>query len=145
LPALARALGGSALDIGLLFAVQSLGQFLTAPLWGALSDRIGRKRVITLTILLVAALQLVTAFSTSILMLYLARLGAGLCSGGIATASALGADVTDQESRSKGMAVVGISFGLGFTIGPGIGAVLGHFAREGILPGAEALPFYVAA
>lgn len=145
LPALARLLNATALDIGLLFAIQSFGQFVAAPLWGSLSDRIGRKRVLLITIVLVAIGQLLTGLTTSLAMLYVVRLAVGLCSGGIATASAYVADVTDAATRSRGMAVVGVSFGLGFTIGPGLGAVLGQLTKSGVLPGAEALPFFVAA
>lgn len=144
LPALALALGGNAVDIGLLYAIQSFGQFATAPLWGALSDRIGRKRVIVLTIALVAVFEVLTAFASSLLMLFAARLLLGLCAGGIATASALIADVTDLEARAKGMAVVGISFGLGFTIGPAIGAGLGFLVADGPGPLADGFPFLVA-
>ncbi len=145
LPALAVALGGNALDIGLLYAVQSLGQFLTAAFWGGLSDRLGRRHVLVATIALVALSEIVTAFAPSLLFLYAIRLVVGLLGGSIAVGSALAADVTDDENRSKGMAVVGISFGLGFTVGPALGALLGFFAHDGPGPLGAGLPFLGAA
>lgn len=145
LPALALVLGATAVDIGLLYAIQSFGQFAASPMWGALSDRIGRKKVLVITILLVTIGELATAFAPSLWALYLTRLFTGLCAGGVATASALVADVTDVESRSKGMAVIGISFGLGFTIGPAIGAGLGYIGTDGVGPLADGFPFLVAA
>lgn len=145
LPALALALGGNAVDIGLLYAIQSFGQFATSPLWGELSDRLGRRRVIAFTILLVAVAELGTAFAPTLAMLYVTRLVVGLCAGGIAAASALVTDVTSAEERSRGMAVVGISFGLGFTIGPGLGAGIGFLAADGPGPLGSGLPFLFAA
>lgn len=145
LPALALALGGDALDIGLLYAVQSLGQFVVAPLWGTLSDRLGRRRVIAGTLVLVCVTELLTAFAPHLFLLYLARFLVGLSQGSIAVGSALAADVTDEAGRSRGMAVVGISFGLGFTVGPGVGALLGFVATDGPGPLGAGLPFLAAA
>jgi len=132
LPAIALALGGSAVDVGLLYTLQALGQFVMAPAWGALSDRFGRKPILIGTFVLAAVAEIATALAPSLLALYLARLFVGLCAGNVATASALIADVTDEEDRSKGMAVVGISFGLGFTIGPAVGAAVSYFAGDHI-------------
>ncbi len=145
LPALALALGGDGLDVGLLYAIQSFGQFAMSPYWGAISDRLGRQRVLLITIVLVALAEVGTAFAPSLMLLYVARLAVGLCAGQIATASALVADVTDAADRSKGMAVIGIAFGLGFTIGPAIGAGLGYLSETGPGPLGEGLPFLVAA
>lgn len=144
LPALTLTLGGDAVDVGLLYAIQSFGQFATGPLWGSLSDRIGRKRVMLATIALVAVAELATAFAPTLAVLYLSRLAVGLCAGTIAAASAYVADVTDLATRSRGMAVVGVSFGLGFTIGPGIGAGLGYVGAAGPGPLGDGLPFLVA-
>ncbi len=144
LPALTLALGGNAVDIGLLYAIQSFGQFAMSPVWGAMSDRLGRKRVILLTIALVSVFEVAAAFAPTLFVFYLCRLAIGLAAGSIAAASALIADVTTVESRSRGMAVVGISFGLGFTIGPAIGAGLGYIGADGPGPLADGLPFLVA-
>lgn len=146
LPSLAYAVGGDALDVGLLYAAQSLGQFLMAPVWGLVSDRIGRKPVLIATFLAAAILELITAFLASLPLLYLTRFTVGLCAGNVATASALIADSTDHENRSKAMAVIGISFAVGFTLGPFIGAMVGLATEPGLtgLSGAG-LPFVVAA
>ena len=145
LPALAEALGGSAVDVGLLYATQSLGQFIMAPIWGRLSDRVGRKPVLMATFLAAALLELLTALTMSLPLLYAARFTAGLCAGNVATASALIADSTDASGRSRGMAVIGISFGLGFTLGPAIGAIVGTFAQPGAGLMGAGLPFAASA
>lgn len=146
LPALAYALGGTAVDVGLLYAVQSLGQFVMAPMWGRLSDRLGRKPILLATFFGACLLELSTAFIGSLGLLYVARFFVGLCAGNVATASALIADSTDGQHRSKGMAIVGISFGIGFTLGPAIGAAAGVVAEPGVAGiGGAGLPFAVAA
>lgn len=124
LPALADELGGTATDIGFLFATQAFGQFLMAPVWGDVSDRFGRKWTLVATIAAGAAFELVTAFVTQLWVLYVARLMVGMCAGNIGTASALIADATEPEERSQGMAIIGISFGVGFTIGPAVGGAI---------------------
>ncbi len=146
LPALAYAVGGSAVDVGLLYAVQSLGQFLMAPVWGKFSDRIGRKPILLATFFAAACMELITAFVGSLGLLYVTRFIVGLCAGNVATASALIADGTDRDTRSKGMAVIGISFGIGFTLGPAIGAAVGVIAEPGVagILGAG-MPFAAAA
>ncbi|RAL21610.1 hypothetical protein DL240_12190 [Lujinxingia litoralis] len=145
LPALAEALGGTAVDVGLLYATQSLGQFLMAPVWGRLSDRLGRKPVLMATFAAAALLELLTALTQSLPLLYVARFVAGLCAGNVATASALIADSTDARGRSRGMAVIGISFGLGFTLGPALGAIAGTFAQPGAGLLGAGLPFAASA
>lgn len=145
LPALALAHGGDPVDVGLLYMLQSLGQFLMAPIWGQWSDRFGRKPILLLTFVLAAIGELLTAFAPSLVLLYAARLIVGLCAGNVATASALVSDMTTEETRSRGMAMVGISFGLGFTIGPAIGALVAHLAPDGLGWNAVGLPFVIAA
>lgn len=146
LPAIALALGGNAVDVGLLYAVQSLGQFIAVPLWGSFSDRVGRRRVIALTLLLAAVCELTTAAAPTLLVLYISRFAVGLTSAAIATGSALIADVTDEANRSKGMAVIGVSFGIGFTLGPAIGALTAMlpFTIAGLAPKGLAFLFSAA-
>lgn len=124
LPDLALEIGGSAVDVGFLFALQSLGQFAMAPVWGDLSDRFGRKPVLMTTIAAGAAFEFATAAATSLEVLYVARICTGMCAGNVAAATALITDATPSEDRSRGMAIIGISFGVGFTVGPAIGAGL---------------------
>lgn len=151
LPDLALEIGGSAADVGFLFALQAIGQFGMAPVWGDLSDRFGRKPVLLATISAGALFEFLTATATSLAVLYPARLFTGMCAGNVATASALITDATPDEDRSRGMAIIGISFGLGFTLGPAVGAGLaalpGYFpdllwAGPGIL--GTGLPFAAA-
>jgi DHA1 family tetracycline resistance protein-like MFS transporter len=145
LPALTEAMGGEGFEVGALFAVQATGQLMMAPLWGKLSDRIGRKPILLVTILGALLADVWTSFTDTLFLLFAARFVAGLFAGNIATASALIADATDLKSRSKGMAIVGICFGLGFTLGPGIGAAASYFAPDELGPLGRGLPFLIAA
>jgi DHA1 family tetracycline resistance protein-like MFS transporter len=124
-PYLAREFRASPLEVGLLLSVYSVAQFLFSPIWGALSDRIGRRPVILIGLAGGALSYLVFAFSTSLPLLFVARALAGLFGGNISTAHAYIADVTTPENRSKGMGMIGAAFGLGFIFGPLIGAGLG--------------------
>ena len=130
IPYFAEGMGADSVLVGLLFAAQYAGQFLTAPLWGGLSDRVGRKPVMIVTVALAAVASLLTALSGNLWALFGARIFAGLAAGNISTASAYVTDVTSEEDRSKGMAVIGISFALGFTVGPGLGAWLSGYGPQ---------------
>ena len=109
------------LVIGLLMSSFSLMQFLFAPLWGRLSDRVGRRPV--LMVGLAGSIVFYTLFGVgtvmkSLTLLFVSRIGAGIAGATISTASAYIADVTSLENRTKGMALIGAAFGLGFTFGP---------------------------
>lgn len=145
LPALAKDLGGTAVDVGFLYAIQALGQLIMAPVWGGISDRFGRKRTLIATFLSAAVFEFLTALTPALWMLYITRFLVGMCAGNIATASALIADASDKESRSKGMAVIGISFGIGFTVGAATGAGISTMRAAG--PGlfGSGLPFAISA
>ena len=115
-------------------------QFIFAPLWGRLSDRIGRRPV--LMIGLASSVVFYTLFGIgtvykSIWMLFVARIGAGIAGATISTAQAYIADSTTLENRPKGMALIGVAFGLGFTFGPLLGylAVLIGVGDPGPWPG----------
>lgn len=113
--------------VGLLMAVYSFAQFLAAPLWGRLSDRIGRKPVLACSLAGATLSYLWLAFAQDLWMLFAARALGGFMAGNIATAFAYVADVTTPANRAKGMGIVGAAFGLGFIFGPAIGGVLaGH-------------------
>ena len=107
---------------GILGSIYSLLQFVFAPIFGTLSDRYGRKPILYISVLGIAVSYLFWMFASSFLLLVLARLLGGIMSGNISTATAVVADVTDKSNRSKGMATIGIAFGLGFIVGPAIGA-----------------------
>lgn len=109
---------------GALGAIYSLLQFIAAPIWGSLSDRIGRRPVLMISIFGLFISYVLWFFSGSFTMLILARFVGGIMGGNISTATAVVADVTSSKNRSKGMAFVGIAFALGFIIGPAIGGLL---------------------
>ena len=114
-------------DVGVLMATYSLAQFIAAPLWGRLSDRVGRRPVLAASLLGATLSYVWLAFSETLWMLFAARALGGFMAGNIATAFAYVADVTTPADRAKGMGIVGAAFGLGFIFGPAIGGVLaGH-------------------
>jgi ferrochelatase len=109
---------------GMLGAIYSSLQFIAAPLWGAWSDRIGRKPVLFRSMAGMAIGYAVWVFSGSFTLLIISRIIDGIMGGNISTATAVVADVTTKENRSKGMAIIGIAFALGFVVGPAIGGIL---------------------
>ncbi len=124
---------------GLLGSLYSFLQFFAAPLWGRLSDRHGRRPVLLLTTAGTAVSYLLWIFSGSFWVLVLARVLGGAMSGNIAVATAAVADLTDTRNRSRGMALLGVAFGLGFILGPAIGG-MGSLVRLGAETGSAA-PF----
>src|SRR5271165_1709575 len=118
LPFYALRFAASPQQVTMLLAVYSLMQLFTAPLWGRLSDRVGRRPVLMVSM---AASVLAYAWigsATALWMLFAARALAGACAGNIAAAQAYIADVTKPEERARGMGLIGAAFGLGFIIGP---------------------------
>lgn len=124
LPILSRDLGATSFELGLLMAVYSLNQFLFSPFWGALSDRIGRRRVLLTCLAFEVLTYVIFAFARSVEMLIVARGLAGFFGASLSTASAAVSDVTTEKDRSKGMALIGAAFGLGFIFGPALGGGL---------------------
>jgi MFS family permease len=124
LPFYAERFAASPLQMTLLFATFSLMSMLAAPLWGRLSDRVGRRPVLMASMAAAALAYAGLAFATELWMLFAARAFAGICAGNIAAAQAYVADVTTPEKRAKGMGMIGAAFGLGFIIGPVIGGVV---------------------
>ncbi|MCH5373411.1 MAG: MFS transporter, partial [Planctomycetes bacterium] len=130
--------------LGLLMASFSAMQFLFAPLWGRLSDRIGRRPVLIIGLTGSVVFYLLFGVATvmrSLGLLFVSRIGAGIAGATIPTAQAYIADTTTLEKRPKGMALIGMAFGLGFTFGPLLGflAVPSGQGQPGPWPG------YVAA
>lgn len=128
-------------QVGLLMATYSLMQFFFSPVWGRLSDRIGRRPVLLISISGSAASYLLFAFAPSLTMLFVSRAFAGIMAANIATAQAYVADVTRPEDRAKGMGLVGAAFGLGFVIGPAIGGVVSGTANPQVAVGLTAAGF----
>lgn len=106
---------------GVLGSLYSVLQFAGSPLWGRISDRWGRRPVILFSLSGTALSYAAWAFSPTFAGLVAARFLGGLMSGNIAVATAVVADVTERDKRSRGMALVGIAFGLGFILGPALG------------------------
>lgn len=109
---------------GLLGALYSLLQFVAAPLWGGISDRVGRRPVLLISVVGLFISYVLWIFSGSFTTLILARIIGGFMSGNLSIASAVVSDITDEKNRSKGMAVIGIAFALGFVFGPALGGIL---------------------
>jgi len=108
---------------GILGSLYSLLQFLSAPFWGILSDRFGRRSILLITITGTTLSYLLWIFSASFEGLLVARLFGGLMAGNISVATAAIADTTKRKKRGAGMALVGVAFGLGFILGPAIGGL----------------------
>ncbi len=110
--------------VGLLMATYSFTQFLSAPILGRLSDRVGRRPVLSISLAGAAASYLLLAYAGNLWMLFAARAVGGIMAGNISTAFAYVADVTAPQNRAKGMGMIGAAFGLGFIFGPAIGGLL---------------------
>ena len=121
------AFGATPFEIGMLFASYSAMQFIFAPILGGLSDRYGRRPVLFISLLGSAVGYLVIGFATTLAMVFLGRIIAGITGGNISTAQAYIADVTTKENRAKGMGLFGAAFGLGFIFGPAIGGILSRY------------------
>lgn len=129
LPLLSTHYGATPWQAGLLMSSYSLMQFIFSPFWGKLSDKFGRRPILMYCLLGEMISYLVLAFSRSLEMLFVARILTGFFGASISTASAYVSDVTSQQDRSKGMALIGAAFGLGFLFGPAIGGGLTVFAE----------------
>ncbi|MCK6599513.1 MAG: MFS transporter [Bdellovibrionaceae bacterium] len=130
LPILSRDFGATATQTGLLMSIYSLMQFLFAPFWGRLSDQKGRKPILLFCLLGEACSYVLFAFSRDLPTLFVARALAGFFGASISTASAYISDITPPNERSKGMALIGVAFGLGFVFGPAIGGFLTQWGSQ---------------
>ena len=139
LPSLVEEDGAAPYHLGYLLGIYSLISFLTAPVWGALSDRWGHNRVIFTGLLgFGLSFWLFGMFVHDLAWMYVSRILGGLFSGAaIASSMAYLADATEDEARTRAMGIAGMSIGLGFVFGPAIGGILGHVQAS--------LPFYAAA
>jgi len=112
--------------IGLLMSSFSAMQFLFAPLWGRISDRIGRRPVLIIGLFCSAVFYGLFSYAIwvrSLALIFAARIGAGIAGATIPTAQAFIADSTTEADRGKGMALIGGAFGIGFTFGPLLGSL----------------------
>jgi MFS family permease len=128
MPLYAKSYHANGVELGLLMASFSAMQFLFAPWWGQLSDRLGRRPVLLVSIggsvVAYAWFALATRFegATALWMIIASRMFAGICGANITVAQAYIADITPPEQRSKRMGLIGMAFGLGFIFGPWIGS-----------------------
>lgn len=142
LPAFAEEYGAQGMMVGLVVMSYSLMQFVFTPVWGRLSDRIGRRPIILLSLVASCLGYIIWGFAGSLWMLFLSRLVAGFGNANLAVAQAYIADVTTPENRAKGMGIVGAAFGLGFVLGPFIGGLCagyGHHLAGFVASGFSAL------
>jgi MFS family permease len=124
LPFYAQRYGASPVQIGAIIAAFSLMQFLFTPVWGRVSDRIGRRPVILVSLFGSVASYLLFARAESVLALLGSRMLAGVAGANLAAAQAYIADVTTPETRARGMGWISAAFGLGYMVGPPIAAIV---------------------
>ncbi len=124
LPFYAQHFGAAPTVIGLLSSSYSFMQFLFVPFWGRLSDRIGRRPIILMSVTGSFISYLIFGFADSLTILFVSRILAGFMGANISTAQAYIADTTSFEERAKYMGLIGAAFGFGFMLGPFIGGVM---------------------
>lgn len=110
--------------LGILMSAYSFAQFFAAPILGQLSDRFGRKKILVLSKFGTCISYIILAYSQHYWGFLIARLLDGVTGGNISVARAYIVDITKPQDRSKGMAIIGISFGVGFVLGPALGGLL---------------------
>jgi multidrug resistance protein len=124
LPIYAEQFGATPFAAGMLLAVYSLMQLVFAPVWGRISDHVGRRPVLLVSLVGSVVGYVLLAAASSLAMLFVARLVAGVAGANIPVAQAYIADVTTPAERTRGMGLIGAAFGLGMVIGPAIGGAL---------------------
>ncbi len=137
LPYVAERYGASTSVVGLLVSTVAIVAAVSSPMWGALSDRIGRKTVLLASQVCTLAGYLLLAIPGSILTVILSRVVAGLGGGNLGVAQSYVADVTDPHERDQAYAFQSAAFGAGFVVGPLLSGLLVHYGF--------AVPFYAAA
>ena len=137
LPFYAEKFGANATVVGLLVSTYALCQLIGGPLLGRISDQIGRRPMLLVSQAGTLVGFLIMAYAGSLWVLFAARIIDGLTAGNLSIAQAYIADVTKPEERAKSFALIGIAFGLGFLVGPGVSGYLSQYSFQ--------LPIFVAA
>lgn len=127
LPYLAQRYAASDLVVGVLVTTMALASTISAPLWGAMSDRFGRKRIVMISQLFSLVGYVMLALATSLRLIFISRAVSGLGGGSLGVAQSYIADVTSPEKRDQAYAIFGVFFGVGFVIGPILGGLLVRF------------------
>ena len=128
--------GASGFEVGLLFSSFSIAQFFFAPIMGRLSDRIGRKPVIIISLLGTAVGSFVTGAAGTLWLLFLGRFLDGASGASVSVAQSAITDIAPPEQRARLLGMLGAAFGVGFVFGPAIGGLAAL--------GGPHVPFYVA-
>ena len=134
LPFLSPQLGGTTDDIAFILATYSVAAAIVAPIWGRLSDRLGRRFILGLCLFGGAISHFVLAIADALWLVYLSRAVAGMMAGGVPVATALIADASMPDQRSRAMGLIGRAFGIGLILGPVIGGVLARSETDFALP-----------
>lgn len=134
LPTISENLGIKGIALGLLTASYALAQFISSPILGNLSDKFGRKPILVFSKMGTILAYIMLAFSNSYFLILLSRLIDGFTGGNIPAARAYISDVTTKEDRARGMAIIGIAFGLGFILGPAMGGIFFSIGKSKTLP-----------
>jgi MFS family permease len=121
--------GARAATVGLLMSTYSVAQFLFAPIWGRVSDRVGRRPILLLGLLGSVAGYTLFGLAGTLWLLFLGRAAMGIFGATIPTAQAAVADVTEPHDRARGMGLIGAAIGLGFILGPALGGVLSDLSH----------------
>ncbi|WP_174808897.1 MFS transporter [Paenibacillus alvei] len=143
LPRMITNAGANEFHLGLMLSIYSLIAFVVSPIWGALSEKVGRRPIILIGTLGFSISYLLFGLANGELwMMYVSRALGGIFSGAVASVIvAYVADITTPEQRTKGMAFVGMSIGLGFTFGPAFGGILSRYGYNTPFFAASALTF----
>ena len=145
LPLYAQRFHASPTTIGLLVASFSVAQLALSPVWGRLSDRVGRKPVLVVSLVGTCVGGLLTGLAGSLWVLFLARAVDGASGASVSVAQASVTDVAAPDQRARLLGLLGAAFGIGFVVGPALGslAALGGprvpFVLAGVIAGANAL------
>jgi MFS family permease len=139
LPLLADRMGATPTQVGLMTSLYALAQLLFLPAWGWVSDRVGRRPVLLVSLLGTAVSFLLLAYAGSIGAFYFARVLAGFFAASIGTAQAVVTDLTTPSERAHGMGMIGAAFGIGMVAGPILGGVLASLHPQAPFYGMAAL------
>ncbi|MCP5058299.1 MAG: MFS transporter [bacterium] len=137
LPLFASRLGANPVQVGLILAIYALAQLLFLPFWGWVSDRLGRRPVLLVSLFGTAASFVLLAMARDIETVYLARALAGFFAASVGTAQAVVTDLTPPSERASGMGLIGAAFGAGMIMGPMLGGGLAIIHEQA--------PFYAVA